>query len=527
MKRRKFLQAGGAAIATAAFVRGAASQSSATTLKFVPQVDLSSLDPIVNTAQITSNYAFAVYDTLYAVNAKLEPRPQMAEGHTVSADGRTYLIRLREGLKFHDGEPVRAQDCAPSLARWAARDTMGQTLSTFVESWGVQDDRTLKVSLKQPFPMLFDALAKPGTSVPFIMPERVAKTPPTQEVKESIGSGPFRFAKDEFVPGSRAVFTKFDGYISRPEPPDWASGAKNVHFQRVEWHVIPDPGTAAAALQNGEVDWWQVASGDLLPLLQRNKDIALNIADLSGANPILRFNHLNAPFNNALNRRAVLVSLNQEDYLRVVTGNDPSSYRLCKSMFPCGTTFGTPVGDPIMKGDLNAGKQLLKESGYAGEKVVILSPSDNPLAAPFGEVTADLLRKLGMNVELVTTDFGTMLQRRNNRGPVEQGGWSIFHAPVTGTSVFNPLIAMPVRGQGASGYAGWYSSEKIEGLVKDWLVAKDASERLAVSDAIQREAFATVPSVPLGQFVSHGAYRKSLKGIIDGPAPFFWSVQRA
>ena len=162
MKRRTMFRLGGAAAAAAALPRFAIGQSTAaTTLKFVPQSNLTSLDPIWTSVGVTANHGYAIYDTLYAVNSKLQPQPQMAEGHRVSDDGRVYLITLRDGLKFHDGEPVRAQDCAQSLKRWAARDTMGQSLASFVETWGVQDDRTIRISLKAPFPLLIDALAKP------------------------------------------------------------------------------------------------------------------------------------------------------------------------------------------------------------------------------------------------------------------------------------------------------------------------------------------------------------------------------
>ena len=274
MKRRTIIRLGGAAAVAAALPRVAIGQSTAaTTLKFVPQENLTSLDPIWTTASVTANHAYAVYDTLFAVNAKLEPKPQMAEGYTVSDDGRVYLITLREGLKFHDGEPVRAQDCAPSLARWAARDTMGQTLAKFVDSRGVQDDRTVKITLKSPFPLLIDALAKPEENEPFIMPERVARTDPMQQIKETVGSGPFRFLSNEFVSGSAAAYAKFDGYVARQEPPDRASGGKVATFRRIEWHIIPDAATASAALQANEVDWWERVQPDLVPLLKRNKKL--------------------------------------------------------------------------------------------------------------------------------------------------------------------------------------------------------------------------------------------------------------
>jgi peptide/nickel transport system substrate-binding protein len=364
MKRRSLLQYGAATAAASALPKVAIGQStSATTLKFVPQANLTSLDPIWTTASVTENHAYAIYDTLFASNSKLEPKPQMAEGYTTSDDKRTVLIKLREGLKFHDGEPVRAQDCAASLGRWAARDTLGQTVARFVESWGAQDDRTVKVSLKSPFPLLIEALAKPAANEPFVMPERVAKTDPMQQIKEHVGSGPFRFIDNEFVPGSSAVYEKFNGYVPRQEAPDWATGGKVAHFKRIEWKIIPDASTAAAALQNGEVDWWEQVQADLVPLLKRNKDITLGLANPTGYNGVLRFNHLNPPFNDVRIRRAVLMAANQDDYLSAVTGNDPSAYKICKALFPCGTPFGTEIGAPFMKGDLEAGKRMLAEAG--------------------------------------------------------------------------------------------------------------------------------------------------------------------
>ncbi len=528
MKRRSLLQLGGAAAAASALPRVAIAQSSAeTTLKFVPQANLTSLDPIWTTASVTENHAYAVYDTLFAVNSKLEPKPQMAEGYTKSDDGRTYLIKLREGLKFHDGEPVRAQDCAPSLARWSVRDTLGQTLAKFVDSWGVQDDRTIKIVLKAPFPLLIDALAKPAANEPFIMPERMAKTDPMQQMKETVGSGPFRFLPKEFVPGSSAAYEKFDGYVPRQEPADWASGGKVAHFKRVEWKIIPDSATASAALQSGEVDWWEQVQADLVPLLQRNKDLKMGPANPTGYLGVMRFNHLNPPFNDVRVRRAVQMAVNQDDYMRAVTGNDPSAYRMCKALFPCGTPFGTEIGAPEMKGDLNAARRMLKEAGYAGQKVVIINPTDFPSIGPFGYVTYDLLKKLGMNAELQDTDWGTVVQRRANRKPVEEGGWSIFHTWWPSNSILNPALSAILRGQGEKGWFGWFKDDKIEELTAEFLSAPNNEARLKLTDAIQQEAFSQVPTVPLGLFYIRTSYRADLQDMLVSQAPFFWNVKRA
>ena len=528
MKRRTLLQLGGATAAASSLPRFAIAQSaSATTLRFVPQANLTSLDPIWTTAAVTENHAYAVYDTLFAVNSKLQPKPQMAEGHTVSDDGRTYLIRLRDGLKFHNGEPVRAQDCTASLARWAARDTMGQTVARSVDQWGVQDDRTIKITLKSPFPLLIDALGKPAANEPWMMPEHIAKTDPMQQIKETIGSGPFTFVAKDFVPGSSAAYEKFDGYVPRQEQADWASGGKVAYFQRIEWKIIPDAATAAAALQSGEVDWWEQVQADLVPLLKRNNKLKIGLANPTGYLGVMRFNELFPPFNDPRIRRAVMMAVNQDDYMRSVTGNDPSAFRTCKALFPCGTPLGSEIGAPDMKGDLAAGRRMLKEAGYAGQKVVIINPTDFPSIGPFGDVTYDLLKKLGMNVELQDTDWGTVVQRRASKNPVGQGGWSIFHTWWPADSILNPAVSAILRGQGDKGWFGWFNDPKIEELNTRFLAASGDSDRLRIAGAIQQEAFAQAPTVPLGLFYIRSAYQSNLKGLLASQAPFFWSVRRA
>ena len=527
MKRRSLLQLGGAA-AAATLPRFAIAQSaSATTLRFVPQANLTSLDPIWTTAAVTENHAYAVYDTLYAVNSALETKPQMAEGHTVSDDGRTWLIKLRDGLTFHNGEPVRAQDCAASLARWSARDTMGQTLAKFVDQWGAQDDRTIKITLKSPFPLLLDALGKPAANEPWMMPEHVARTDPMQQIKETIGSGPFKFVAADFVPGSSAAYEKFDGYVPRQEKPDWASGGKVAYFKRIEWKIIPESATAAAALQSGEVDWWEQVQADLVPLLKRDKRLAIGLANPTGYLGVMRFNELFPPFNDARIRRAVMMAVNQDDYMRAVTGNDPTAYRTCKALFPCGTPLGTQIGVPDMKGDLAAGRRMLKEAGYAGQKVVIINPTDFPSIGPFGDVTYDLLKKLGMNVELQDTDWGTVVQRRASKNPIDQGGWSIFHTWWPSDSILNPVVSAILRGQGNKGWFGWFNDPKIEALNAQFLTAPDNAARLKVADAIQQEASAQAPTVPLGLFYIRSAHQANLNDLLVSQAPFFWSVRRA
>ena len=497
-------------------------------MRFVPQANLTALDPIWTTAAVTMNHAYYVFDTLYGVDENLRARPQMAEGHEVSADGRTWLIKLREGLRFHDGEPVRAQDCAPSLRRWAARDTFGQTLGAAVDAWEAADDRTIRIRLKQPFPLLPDALAKPNSNIAFIMPERLANTEPTTQVTEMVGSGPYRFIRGDFVPGSRVAYEKFAGYVPRQEAPAWGSGGKVAHFDRIEWHVIPDPATASAALQAGEVDWWEQALADLLPSLRRNRNLTVEITDTAGYTGWGRFNHLQPPFNNPALRRAVLMALNQEDYLRAVTGNDPAAFRLSRGFWPTGTPYASEAGAELMTAprNLEAARAAVRASGYNGERIVIINPTDFPTIGPFGQVTHDLFRRLGLNSELLESDWGTVVQRRNSREGVERGGWSMFHTWWPSVSILNPAINAVIRGAGERAWFGWHSNPRIEELATQWLAAPTPAAQSQIAAAMQASAFETVPAMPLGQFFIHTAYRANLRGVLKGVAPYPWNVRR-
>jgi len=493
-------------------------------LRYVPTADLSVLDPSWTTTQVSITHGYYVFDTLYGIDHTQTPRPQMAEGASVSDDGRVWSIRLRDGLTFHDGEKVLARDAAASLRRWAARDVYGQTLGAVVEEFGYQDDRTIRVKLKRPFPLILDTLAKPNGMLPVVMPERLANTELSKPNTEMIGSGPYRFMKSEFVPGSSGAYEKFTGYLPRQEPPDWASGGKVAKIERYEWTIIPDSSTAASALVKGEIDWWEQVQPDLLPMLRKNPDLVVSNFNTVGFFGTMRFNHLHPPFNNVAIRRAVRLGMNQEDYMGAVTGNDSSIYRECKALFPCGTPYGEELGKNGMTGDIDAARRALSEAGYKGEKVVIINPADVPTIAPFGQVTYDYLRKLGMNAELQEMDWNTLAQRRTKAESADKGGWSIFHNWWLGTSFINPAISPVLRGLGAKGWAGWFSDEKIEQLTEQWTSVLTDQERAQVVHAMHLYALDAVPTVVLGRFFILTAHRKGLTGILESTSPYPWNV---
>jgi len=494
------------------------------TLKFVPANALTILDPIITTAAVSITHGYCVWDTLFGVNGKLEPKPQMAESGVASTDGKTWTIKLRDGLFFHDGQPVRSKDCVASLERWSKRDVSGIALAKVVEAYQTPDDRTLVIKLKSPFPRMLHVLGKPHSSPAFIMPERVAQTSPTQAITEIIGSGPYRFVAKEYVPGSKVVYEKFEKYKPRVEPADWTSGGKVVNFDRLEWVIITDASTAANALQNGEVDWLETPLPDLIPVLKGNSNVKVGINDPYGLIGVLRFNSSQVPFNNPKVRQAVWEAVNQTDYMGAL-GLEKNEYEVCHSNYPCGMP-GVKNGISGKPGGLEKAKKLLKESGYKGERVVILNPTDSANLAPFGPVTADLLKRIGFNVELQDMDWGTVTQRRTSKEPVDKGGWSIFHTTWPSVATGDPLLNTNVRGQGQAGWFGWFDDPQTEQLSNDWLNAPDATQQQKLFEDAQRRAMDTMPIVLLGKFITHNAMRKTLAGNVQGSAPYFWGVRR-
>jgi peptide/nickel transport system substrate-binding protein len=533
MDRRAFLKslAGAGALSVAgSFATPAISQrAGARALRFVPQADLANFDPIWGTQYVVRNASALVWDTLYGADEKLQPQRQMAEGEEVSADGLTWTFRLRPGLKFHDGENVLAKDVVASLDRWATRDQMGLLLKATQQELTAIDDRTLKWVLKKPFPKMLLALGKLSTQVCFIMPERIAKTDPFKQITEYVGSGPMRFVRSEWVPGARAVFEKFPGYTPRQESSSWLAGGKHMLVDRIEWIVMPDPATAAAALQSGEVDWWETPISDLVPLLRKNRNIAVDIADPLGNIGSFRMNHLYPPFNDVRARRAVLMAMSQEDYMRALVGDDPALWKPLPGFFTPGTSLYTEEGGDILKGPRNfdAAKKLLAQSGYAGEPVTCLVAQDQPITKAQGDVTADLLKRLGMNVDFIATDWGTVGARRAVKTPPGQGGWHMFHTWHSGADCVNPAVAIGVRASGDTAWFGWPDAPEVEAQVAAWYEAKTLEEEKAAIRRLNKAALDAVVYAPTGFFLSYQAWRKNVSGVIKGPLPFFWGVSKA
>lgn len=527
MITRRHLMAAGTAGTVGLLAAPAVAQNTrAETLRFVPQANLTVLDPVFTTATVTGNHGFHVYDTLYGVDAQLRPQPQMVEAHETSSDGLTWKFRLREGLLFHDNSPVRSADCIASIKRWCAREPFGQLLARLADEWSATDDRNFQVRLKRPFPLILDALAKPDSSVLFVMPERIASSDPMRAVTDMVGSGPYRFIASEYNSGVRVTYEKFDGYKPRSEAPSWTSGGKVAYFKRIEWHVLPDPATAAAALQNGEIDWWERPHPDLGALLDRARDVKREVTDPNGRLAVMRMNCLHAPFDDVKIRRAVRLSVAQEEYMAAARGDERSDWEICRSLWPRGTPYYHDEGEAMMPGNIDRARAALREAGYANQRTVIINPTDFPDIGPLGQVSADRLKRMGMNVELAESDWGTVVQRRSSREPVDKGGWSMFHTTGGATAWANPALSFLVRGQGDAGWYGWWNSPRAEELAEAWLFAPDPARQAALAGELGKLALEDVAFVPLGQFKIRTAFRRDITNILHGSSPYPWHVRR-
>ena len=527
MDRRRLLKAaalGSVALAAPRIGRAADTR----VLRFVPYVDLAILDPQINTASQTRTHGYMVFDTLYAQDATYGAQPEMVAGHQIDDDSKRWTLTLREGLRFHDGTPVLARDVVASLKRWGAADPAGRALFAVVAEVTASSDSVLVFRMRQPYRLLPDVLGKIAPSMACIMPERLANTPATKPVDEMVGSGPFRFVASERVPGSRAVYERFADYVPKPGGgvPGLTGGPKRVFVDRVEWITMPEAGTAAAALQNGEVDWWEVPPPDLLPLLRRDAGLVTTVKDKTGVVPILRFNSLQPPFDNPGVRRAAQAAASQREFMEAFS-SDPEQWRDQVGLFTPGTPMATGAGLDrfAARPDLDAARRAVVAAGYGGERLVMMQPTDHPVNNAMSQVGADLFKRIGLNVDIQAMDAGTMFQRRANRESVDKGGWSCFPSMVGGADALNPAVSFLTRGNGRDAWYGWPTIPALEQARAAWFDAPDLAAQRDLCAQMQVAVLDDAPHIQLGQILQPTAYRTSVTGVLDG-LPKFWNVRK-
>ena len=519
-------RAGGAA---AAAVLGAALSLPATgqsELHVAIHADLKNIDPIWTTALITSNHGYAIYDTLFGTDADFQPQPQMAEGYTLSDDGRVYTITLRDGLAWHDGSPVTARDCVASINRWGKRDAFGQVLIGKIETLEAAGERTIVLTLKEPWAMTTIALGKMNANVPFMMPERVAMTDAHEQIKEMVGSGPFRILEDEWVPGSKVIYEKNEAYVPRSEPASKTAGGKAVHFDRLVWHYIPDAQTAVNALIAGEIDLIENVAADLVPVLDAAEGVTVEPTDTLGWQPWLVMNHLHPPFDNVKARQALQLMVDQATYQQA-NSSIPGSWRTCPAVFFCETPYASDLGtERLMQQNPEEAKRLLAESGYNGEPIVLLHPTDIPQLHSASLVSAQLLRQIGVNVDVQAMDWSTLTSRRDERKAPADGGWNLFHTAWPASILMNPLMHTGVSGACDEAWFGWPCDQELQDLRAKFSSESDPDMLVDLARRMQARAMEHVTYVPLGQYFFFRAYRNEVSGVIPSTDAFFWNIRK-
>lgn len=500
-----------------------------TVLTVVPPASLRVLDPILSTAQIVRTHGFMVFDTLLGMDAQFRPQPQMAD-YQVSDDRMVYTLTLRDGLRWHDGTPVTAQDCVASLKRWGANDGAGRKMMEHVASIEATSDKQLVITLAKPFGHVLELLAKPSPVPAFMMPRRLAETPAGQQVTEMVGSGPFKFVDKAFRAGDQAVYAKNTDYVPRPEPSSWTAGGKVVNVDKVVMKSMPDMQTTLNALQAGDVDYVEQVTIDLLPLLEGNDQIRTGTPVKLGSQITGQFNHRQPPFDNPKVRHAAMLALDQELFLQTAIGN-PDYYQTCPSSYGCNVPMASQAGQEYLAGTaqerMAKAQAALKASGYDGTPVMMMQPTDYAILSTQPIVAADRLREAGFKVNVVPMDWGALQARKESSAPVAEGGWNMFFTAWGIPGIWNPLVNPLIDGSGKDKvWAGWRVNPEVEALRAQYLVAQDLEEQKRIAREIQQIVWDDGFYYNGGEYRSVSAWSDKVKGVNEGPLSLFWNIRK-
>jgi peptide/nickel transport system substrate-binding protein len=514
----------------AALTLGAALPAQAQTkvLRMAPMTDLRVLDPLFTTALAVRNHAYMVFDTPLALDSKGVPRAQMVDSWTQSKGGLVWTFKLRAGLKFHDGSEVTPNDVVVSLQRWSKKDPMGLAIAKAGGVFSASGASSFTLTLTQPYGGVLEALAKSSSYPPFIMPARIAQADLSKPITEIVGSGPYMFKKDEWVPGNKIVWVKSPYYVPRKEPADGLSGGKVANLDRVEWQIMPDPNTQAQAIRRGEIDLIEGVGADFIAPMLADKD--LKVIPLAPFQGIMYLNQLHPPFNNTKARQAILHIIKQSDLMAGL--GYPVNLRMpyCGAVFVCGSANATDAGtEPYRQPDLAKAKKLLDEAGYKGEKIVVLVPSGVPVLGPLTQIAVKQLQAAGLNIDAQVLDFGSLVTRRTRKDAPDKGGWNIYVTAIGQSDLDTPIANNNLLGGCANVVPGLVCDESIQKMTASWLSESRPAERRKLVEGIQRRAYEVVSFVPLGQFIPVIGVRRDVKNtqvMEQTGIPAMWGISK-
>lgn len=508
MDRRTFLL-GSAAAATIATSLCARAQGT-TVLNVATVGDPGPLDPTPVTSDLLSEITQHFYETPYIFAPDFSIHPLLASDlPRISEDGKEYLIPLRTGVPFHDGSTMNADDAVASLQRWGRLSPRGRTPWQFLDQISAPDANTVRITLKQPYSPLVNLLAFPNGS-PVIMPKRIATAP--DPLKEFVGTGPWKF--EEYKPDTWVRVSKFAQYVSPPGKPEGFAGERKALIDEIRFLPAPNPTTRADALIAGQYHWADSLTPEGYKRIQSTPSITAGT--LTAANwPLFIMNTRKGIMANVGVRRAVQAAINCADALAAAYG-DPSLWKLDGSIYPPGTAWYDPDTPGYNQGNPDKASSLLKQAGYKGETIRILTTTQYDYMFKVGQVVQANLSDAGFKIDLQVTDWATVLQRRQN--PDLWDALTTGHGVVpepSSITIFNPS------------YPGWWDTPDKRAALQAFTTESDSAKRVILWRKLQALFYSEVPTVKIGDgFTLYGANKK-ISGYYPGIWPAFWNTTLA
>lgn len=475
-------------------------------LRVVAQGSIKSLDANFTGAYVSGAVSLNYQEGLFALDENFDPKPQLVGSWDLSKDALTYTLTLREGPTFHhDGGHITSDDAIASLERWEGASS-GRTMFAFLADPGLVkvDDRTFTMSFKQPYSPNITHLALLRGRGP-MWPQEIAVTPSTEDVGEDnySGTGPYKLQKWEV--GNRVILERYEDYVPRSDPHNNYAGAQIPYVDRIIWLEIPSEETKAAGLKTGE---WDIVDGmglDFYDDMKANPDIDVALG-LPGQQSRIYINATKAPSNNIKIRQAMNVAINAAAYMAAIGPKE--LYTVCATMFQCGTPLESHAGDPwFNQNNPELAKQLLAESGYAGEPWVHMNPTDYGTITPLGAVFKQQMEDIGVNIVMPAMDWSTLIGHLR-----DLDYYNSFSAFSGFYGVKDPVNDGWIAAAGATG--GRYVLEnplKVAELRDRYIASLDPKEKSQIIDELEAMYFEEVNQIHLGQFFPIYPFRTWVK----------------
>ncbi|RSK36512.1 ABC transporter substrate-binding protein [Bhargavaea beijingensis] len=464
------------------------------------------LDPHGTTAEATRDAAKVIYEGLVTINENYEVIPQLADSFEVSDDNKKVTFKLREGVLFHNGEEMTSADVVASMQKWAkSKPELGE------HEWVAADDYTVELNLSNPSSLIMHFLADVG-NLAAIMPKEVAESADATGAKEYIGTGPFQFVEwkqDEVI-----QFKKFEDYVADEDATDGLGGKKEAFVDSINWRFVPDASTRVNGLMSGQYHFAHMLSYDSIPQVEGNPQVEVDVwpYGIEG----LVFNKKEGLFTDVKARQAVNYALDMEVIMSsAFTGED--YYDLDPSLFlESQVDWYTDTGkENYNQKDVDKAKQLLEESGYNGEEIVILTSRDYEHHYNAAVATQQQLEEIGMNVKLDVYDWPTLLERRN-----DPSAYNIFYTGFSTTFTPHQFVFL----DSATEWPGWTNNPDIDRLLDEINVAASQDEAKELYAQLQQLMWEDLPIINTGTNSRVSGYSKDLSGYTNLSGPNFWNV---